>query len=192
MPPTLAALREAEWLSRRRAMAYCRAIAVLTGVMFVGAVVTSHDFVDLFGHPLGTDFVSFWTASQLALTERPAAVYDMATHHAAQMALFGKAASNYTAYFYPPAFLLFCLPLALLPYVAGWAAWIGVTGFALWRCLQKFLPSREMLLPILAYPALVLNAEHGQNGFLTGALFASAALVLPKQAKLAGLLLGCL
>ncbi len=75
--------------------------------------------VDPTGKPPGTDFVSSWTASELALRHAPAAVYDMAAHHAAQTALFGQAASRYTAFFYPPVFLLICLPLATVPYLAA-------------------------------------------------------------------------
>ena len=48
---------------------------------------------------------------------------DIAAHHAQQTAIFGRD-TGYAAFFYPPIFLLVCLPLAVLPYLAALAAWL--------------------------------------------------------------------
>ncbi len=45
-------------------------------------------------------------------------------------------------------------------------------------------------LLILAYPAVLLNFLHGQNGFLIAALFAGGLLALDKRPLVAGVLLG--
>jgi len=45
------------------------------------------------------------------------------------------------------------------------------------------------LLAAIAFPAVLINLGHGQNGFLTAGLFASALLALPKRPILAGILL---
>ncbi len=185
-------LRVADWLSADRARAYCRILLTVTVIAMAGWVLCSSGGVDPAGKPLGTDFVSFWTASELALQHRPAAAYDIAAHHAAQTAVFGRAAFRYTAFFYPPVFLLICLPLAMVPYLVALVAWLGLTGLALWRCLRAILPQASLALAIPAYPAMILNIGHGQNGFLTAALFGGAMLALPARPILAGLCFGCL
>ncbi|MGA3401588.1 MAG: glycosyltransferase family 87 protein [Acetobacteraceae bacterium] len=188
---SLAFLRDAPWLSEARCTVYARiflAVAVLTAVLLVA--LSSHG-IDRYGRPLGTDFKSFWAASHLALVGRPASVYDPLTHAAAERAAFGGREVGYAAFFYPPPFLLVCLPLALLPYLAALAAWQIVTGFAWLRVLQVLLGWRAVV-PILAFPAALLNLEHGQNGFLTAALFGMGALALRRRPMLAGVFLGCL
>ena len=85
-------------------------------------------------------------------------------------------------------FLLICLPLALLPYFWSLAAWLGLTG-GLCRAALGRLP-RGGTLAILAFPATWMNIMHGQNGFLTTALFTGAVAMLEKHPVWAGILLG--
>lgn len=49
-----------------------------------------------------------------------------------------------------------------------------------------------MLLLALAYPAVLINIGHGQNGFLTAALLGGALIVLDRRPILAGILIGLL
>src|SRR6202034_3711229 len=93
--------------------------------------------VDLAGNPLGADFISFWTAGRLALGN-PAQVYDAAAHFAAERALF-PSIREYTAFFYPPTFLLICAPLALAPYLLAAAIWLAATGAAFVAALRAYL-----------------------------------------------------
>ncbi len=148
--------------------------------------------VDPTGKPLGTDFVSFWTASQLALGGHPAAAYDPTQHEAAQQALFPGSRPGYYAFFYPPVFLLLCLPLALLPYLASLIAWLLAGLMGLLACVRLILPKPWPVLPILASPAVFVNAGHGQNGFLSAACFGSAMIMLERRPFVAGLCLGVL
>jgi hypothetical protein len=186
-----AALRDADWLTRDRAAAYARILFFLS---FAGAlmwVALSHGGVDRLGKPLGPDFVSFWTASSLALQGRATEAYDVARHWAAQKALFGPNVA-YTAFFYPPPYLLVCLPLALLPYLWSLALWLAATGLAYWRALSAFAGPRFDKLALLAFPGFLVNAGHGQNGFLSAALIGAGALWLDKRPIVAGLCLGAL
>jgi hypothetical protein len=48
------------------------------------------------------------------------------------------------------------------------------------------------LVLALAFPAVLINVGHGQNGFLTAALFGGALVLLDRRPLLAGLLLGLL
>jgi hypothetical protein len=184
-------LRDADWLTRDRAAAYCRIVFVMTFGLTLVWVARSHDAIDPAGKPLGTDFVSFWTASKIALGGRPAEVYDIAVHQAEQTALFSQDV-GYSAFFYPPPFLLICLPLATLPYLWSLFAWLTVTGFAYWRVVRAWLGERFGMLPILAFPAVLSNLGHGQNAFLSVALLGGGALALNRRPILAGVLFGAL
>jgi alpha-1,2-mannosyltransferase len=188
---TIDALRQADWLSRERATGYCRILFFITLGAIILWIALSHGAVDRSGKPLGTDFVSFWTASQIALGGHPAEVYDIPVHQAAQTALFPQS-EGYVAFFYPPAFLLICLPLALLPYLWSLALWLGITGYACYRVLRLWLGTRFGALPILAFPAMMSNLGHGQNAFLSTALFGGGALMLNARPIAAGLCLGAL
>ena len=184
-------LRDAEWLDARRARAYCLILFIVTALCMAGWAALSHGGVDPRGKPLGTDFTSFWTASQLALAGRPEAAYDLAAHHGAQSALFGRDL-GYAAFFYPPAFLLICLPLALAPYLASLGLWLAGTLLAYLAAMRAWLDARAGLVPILAFPAVMATLGHGQNAFLTAALLGGGCALLNRRPTLAGLLLGAL
>jgi alpha-1,2-mannosyltransferase len=190
----ISVIRDARWMTPDRARAYCNIVLAATTLGAIGwiGLALARGGIDLYGKPIGEDFISFWTASRIALSGSPAAVYDVDTHWAAQRALFDGAPLHYTAFFYPPVFLLICLPLGLLPY--GWSliAWLGVTGCAYWAAIRRLAGQSNMALPILAFPAVYWNAMYGQNGFLTTALFASALSTLETRPILAGICFGCL
>jgi alpha-1,2-mannosyltransferase len=194
VPQTLSALREAAWLDRTRAVNYCRILAAISLAAAIGWIAASHGGLDPVGKPLGTDFISFWAASKLALSGHAAAVYDPSANFAQQQAVFPGADIGLTAFFYPPIFLLLCLPLAMLPYLASLCLWLAATGYAYWRVLRAFLgeAGRGMLLPILAFPAVLSNIGHGQNAFLTTALFGGGVLALRRHPILAGICFGAL
>ena len=187
----LGAFRRADWLTAGRARAYGWLwLTVSLGVAVIWALL-SRGGLDPTGKPLGTDFMSFWTASQLALQGAPGEAWNVAAHHARESAIFGRD-TGYAAFFYPPVFLVICLPLALLPYLASLAAWLVATGALYWRMARAWLGARLGVMPILAFPAVLSNIGHGQNGFLSAALFGAGALWLERRPILAGLALGAL
>ncbi len=189
------ALRDADWLTPDRARAYARLwLAVAVAVTLAWAALAKGG-LDLMGKPLGSDFVSFWTASQMALGGHAAEVYQGA-HQAAEARLFGRDVGDY-AFFYPPVFLLVCLPLAGLPYLVSLAAWLAATGVAYAKVVRGFLgkagqDGRIGWVALLAFPGVLSNVGHGQNAFLSTALFGGGALLLDRRPYLAGVLLGCL
>jgi hypothetical protein len=161
---------------------------------FVGWVVyfaTSHGGIDAGGKPIGTDFIGFWAASRFALEGHPSWTYDPALQEAAIKALRPHADPGYP-FFYPPTFLLLCLPLALLPYYAALAAWLGASFLLLYTGLIRLLPQRWAILPILAFPGSLINLGHGQNGFLTAACLVWSVVLSPARPFLAGMCLGVL
>ena len=189
--PPSALLRDADWLTDERAIAYCRILGGMLAAMSIAWVVMATGGIDATGKPLGTDFMSFWAASRLALDGIPTAPWNMATHHDAQTAVFGRDV-GYAAFFYPPTFLLLCWPLALLPYLWSLAVWLLLTGAAYVKVVRGFAGERLGIVPVLAFPAVFVNAGHGQNGFLSAALLGGGALMLQSRPVLAGLCLGSL
>jgi alpha-1,2-mannosyltransferase len=186
-------LRDAHWMNRERAAAYSSIFVIAYMATALGWLALSDNGVDRLGKAIGTDFTSFWAASRLALEGRAPDVYQPAVHYQAQQASFSGADIGYSAFFYPPVYLLLCLPLALLPYLASLAAWLGLTGFAYWRMVRAYLGEHRWLaVPAFAFPATFINIGHGQNGFLTAALFGGGLLLLSRQPILAGVLFGCL
>jgi hypothetical protein len=184
-----AALSEARWFGAERARTYCRILAAAQAVTLVGLAASANGGLDPRGEPLGTDFVSFWTAARLAASGAPASAYDPVAHHAAQQAAFGGDFGWY-AFFYPPIFLALCLPLALAPYFVALAAWLAATGAAYLAAMRRLLDRRAGLLPILAFPGVLSNIGHGQNAFLSTAFFGFGVSFLATRPLLAGLCFG--
>jgi len=198
MAAIVAFFRNAAWLGPDRALAWIRLLTVASVLTTSALLVLTHGgrLPDPWGQPLGTDFSSFWTAARLALAGTPGASWDPIAHAAAQRASFPISAGfkpDYYAFFYPPPFLLICLPFGLLPYGLALVAWIGLTGVAFLATLREMLPRGwPTLLAGVGFPAFMLNAMYGQNGAFSAALFAAAAVWLDRQPWLAGACLGAL
>lgn len=140
--------------------------------------------MDWLGKPLGTDFISFWTAARMPAGQ----LYSIPAHYAAQKALFPV--KEYTAFFYPPVFALYCKALAA-PYFVALGLFLTATCAAYWFALSKWL-GRHALLFVVAFPTFFLTVGHGQTSFLSAALLGGGAYLLPKRPALAGLLFGLL
>ena len=188
---TLASVRDADWLTPERAKAYSLILLIIMSATALVWAVMARSGLDPLGKPLGTDFSSFWTASKLALSGHPLSAYDPATHHKAQTVLFGHDVGYY-AFFYPPIFLLICLPLALLPYPAALAAWLAAMGFAYWKTVRAFAGDKLVWWAALAFPAVFTTIEHGQNAFLSTALIGAGVLWMDRRPVIAGLCIGAL
>jgi alpha-1,2-mannosyltransferase len=188
----VAALRDADWLTAERARAWCRVLAAVSAVTSIVWIVLARDGVDRLGKPLGTDFVGFWVAAHMTLEGRIGSVYDVAAEVAGQHALFPGAAAGFYPFFYPPIFLLLCLPFAALPYFTALVAWLTAGFIPFFASLRRLLPQRWAILPILAYPGILVNAGHGQNGFFSGACLGGTLLLLERRPFLAGTCLGAL
>jgi len=191
----IAPFRDAAWLTPARVRAYLYLLGAITVAVVLGWIGLARHGLDLLGKPLGADFPSFWAASRLALQGVPIKVYHLAAHAAMERSAFGGAPVPYSAFFYPPAYLLICLPLGLLPYLASLAAWLGVTGYACWRVARAWLGGASMrrwALPMLAFPGVLSTVGHGQNAFLTTALFGAAILMGDRRPLLAGVCFGLL
>jgi hypothetical protein len=197
MSSWIAPLRDAEWFGPARARAYAIIIACL---MALGLIYGWASMVA--GHRLGyppqpgpprpdaTDFLSFWVAARLALQGHVAAVYDLGALGRAENAAAAMPPGTVLAFFYPPTFLLLCLPFALLPYLAGFTAFVAAQTMTLVAVLRRILPRGWGYLPILSFPGLLMNAATGQNGFISATCFGGALIWLDRRPAIAGACLG--
>jgi len=63
----VAVLRDAAWLTEARARRFTRIWLIISLLMAAAWLALSKGDLDPLGKPLGTDFVSFWIASKMAL-----------------------------------------------------------------------------------------------------------------------------
>lgn len=158
---------------------------------FAALLTQSRDLVYPSHGAVGFDFVTFWAASDLALSGHAAQAYDMTAIAAAERRALPQVADVYL-WHYPPPFQLVVLPLALVPYLWAYGLWL-----ALWlavyaaTCRAAFREPAPFWLAIGA-SAVYVNVLHGQNGLLTAALAAGGLLLLERRPLLAGLLIGAL
>jgi hypothetical protein len=183
-------LRQADWLDSR-VRGYLRLLAAIEIASLAWLLLTSHDGVDRNGFLIGTDFISFWTAGHMLVQHGD--VYDAAAHAAVERAYFFRP-HEFTAFYYPPVFLLLCWPFGFLPYFPALAAWLLTTGsaFALaaraW--LARLAPGWPLWLLLVAFPPVLLVVTHGQTSFLVAALLGMGALLARERPLVAGAMFG--
>jgi alpha-1,2-mannosyltransferase len=203
-------LQSGDWLTRERVRLVAAALLIASAAGFLFLVVTAHGGVDLQGRPLGTDFSNVYAAGSYVLGGNTDAAFDPVQQFAREQAIFG-AATQFYGWHYPPYFLFVAAPLALLPYGLALAVWqtvtLGLYLLAIGGIVSSFRSPRggspqstepasgmtaEWLLLALAFPAVLINIGHGQNGFLTAALLGGALVALDRRPLFAGILFGLL
>jgi hypothetical protein len=202
MTRVVRALRDAQWLGAERARAYGWILVILMwGALtydFVSTVLGHHPWRTVqgpSGKPAATDFLAFWSAGHAVLAGRTADAYNLDALSAIEHARAIMPHDVLLAFFYPPTFLLFCLPFALLPYIAGLVAFVGTSLGLMAAGLRRILGPGwppPAYLPIAAFPGLLMNAATGQTGFWSAACFAWALCWLEARPGLAGAALGML
>jgi len=192
----LSTIASGDWLVPERIFAYSAILLGFELLAFVYLVAATHGWLYQLKQPVSADFVSFYAAGRLALAGSPAAAYVQHLHYAAeQQATPGV---SYALFFYPPVFILLCAPFALLPYSVSLIAFETATLAACLAALVGIVRRPDdrrkwaLLLPLLAFPPMLINFGVGQNGFLTAALFGGATLLIDRRPGLAGILFGAL
>jgi alpha-1,2-mannosyltransferase len=177
--------RLAEFLTGERILAYCRILLAIELALFLLMVAGTHGWIVPLDRPSSTDFVSFYAAGKLA--------YDRAAQYAAEQQATA-AGIAYEYFYYPPVYLLLCALLARLPYLAAFIAFETTTLVLYLFVARRILgaPGLDVLVPLLAFPAVFWTLGLGQNAFLTAALFGAAILLVDRRPVTAGLLFGML
>jgi hypothetical protein len=179
------------WLDRERFTNYPRMVLGLFIVLAICWVVLSKDMVDMKGKPLGYDFITFWAASHVALAGHAADAYRIPLLFEAEK-IAVPASHSVFVWYYPPTFYLIVLPLALLPYIVAYWAFILPTLCLYLLTFRRVVWNAHAKWCIAAFPGLWMNLFHGQNAFLTAALAGAAMLCLKRRPVLAGVLIGLL
>jgi Glycosyltransferase family 87 len=185
-------LRSGDWLTGSRLRAYCLILLALSVLVFAGWIVVSDGLIDRTGQPIGTDFSNVYAAGSLTWQGRAADAYAPALQHAAEKAVFDGREVPFYGWHYPPFFFAIAFLVAALPYAGGLALWLVASFAAYLAAIRAILPRRETLLVAAAFPAVLVNVGHGQNGFLTAALLGGALHWLDRRPWLAGVLIGLL
>lgn len=180
-------LKDADWLNPPRLRGYLWLLAAFNIATLTLLVATSRGGVDRNGLLLGTDFLSFWAAS--SLSHHGGSAYDVVAHIAEQRQIYAGH-DGFTAFFYPPPFLLLCWPFASLGYFPALIVWLLASGAAFWFAVRAWL-GRVRWYVFAAFPPVWLTITHGQTSFLVAALLGGACwLIATRRGFLGGLLLG--
>jgi alpha-1,2-mannosyltransferase len=185
-------LQSGRWLTASRLRGYSRILLGLGVVIVMAWIALSNDLVDRNGKPIGTDFSNVYAAGRLTWLGRPADAYDPALQHQAEKAVFGGREVPFFGWHYPPFFFAVAFAVAALPYAWGLSLWLVASLGAYLAAIRAILPRSETLLVASAFPAVLVNIGHGQNGFLTAALLGGALHLLGNRPVIAGLLIGLL
>lgn len=184
-------LKRMDWLNARRVGGYLRIFAVLNVATIVWLVATSHGGIDINGYLLGSDFISFWTTGHMLVDHGNP--YDGAAHILAQRTYYSTEGA-YTAFYYPPPFLLFCWPLGWLAYFPALGLWVATTGVFCFAAIHRWWAKAELGKPLwllfAAFPAVPIVVTHGQTAFLVAGLLGLGAWLVPTRPLLAGVLFG--
>ncbi|MGI4755948.1 MAG: glycosyltransferase family 87 protein [Janthinobacterium lividum] len=175
----------------KRAQAYAYTVAATLLLVSVILLARTHNLIDPTGHPLGNDFVTFWSASKLALSGHPADAYSLPLISGAEH-LAIPASSNTYAWFYPLPYFLLVLPLAYLPYTLSFVAFEILTLTTFLATYSHLFPKRADRWLMVGYAAIWINFWGGQNGFITATLLGTAVFLPSTRPKLAGFTLGLL
>ena len=198
MAKLISLLRSGDFLTRQR-------VTILAGGLIAGyalsllfLLLTAQGLNDYAGRPLGTDFSNVYAAGVAAAAGDATAPFDVHRQLAMERQIFGPATPFY-GWHYPPFFLFVAMMLAKLPYLAALLVWQGASLLLYLGAMTLLLrksriahgkEDRRWLLAALGFGAVFLNLIHGQNGFLTAALFAAALALLDERPVVAGLLFG--
>lgn len=186
------ALREMRGLTPQRVRAHARTATLLFALALAALWVTAREGVDAFGRPVGTDFASFYAAGVLAREGRAVEAYDWQAIHAVERAMFGEGTPLYI-WTYPPFSLLPMSGLAALPYALALCAFLGGTFALCWQVARRVAPPGDAAFwAIAGFPAVWMNAAHGQNGFLSAAILGAGLCLMPARPFAAGAALGLL
>lgn len=187
----ISSLRDAPWITASRVSVYPRIFVTAYLCTYLLWLLAFHG-LSRNGVAIGADFINSWAGSQLALTGHPEQVYNFAKIHSAEQVALGSRDVKVFGWYYPPTFLLLVLPFALVPYLWALGGWTLATLSAYLAALRKIAPYNQTIWLALAFPGAWINLTNGQNGFLTGALFAAGLVYLEEQPILAGVFFGLL
>lgn len=180
----------AHWLNQERVNVYAWIFLVIF-TLFLGMLIHESFISSTAKDPRpDRDFITFYAAAELADAGRSVDAYDLDKMYAAEKAVWAK--SEKYAWFYPPTFHAFVKPLTLLEYKPAFAAFMLLTLALYLYAASQLARHHNILFPVLAFPAVLVNLIYGQNAFLTASLAMLALLHLSKKPWFSGFCIGLL
>lgn len=183
--------KKRHWLTRQRVRAYAGALVIIYVLAPLASFLHSNWTHLLLPGTLAQDYLAFWSASHLALQHHAMDAYTVKTIGAVEHSAV-KDFINFLPWLYPPTFLLFIYPIALLPYQLSDAIFLGLTLLAFVLVIRATLPGKLTVLTALAFPGVAITLLSGQNSFLTAAIMGCGLVLLPRRPILSGMCLGLL
>lgn len=180
-----------DWLNRKRIGVYTWSLILVFVAVGLYWFVGGSGISDRRNLPMGTDYICFYAASEMAKEGQVLDIYNITKIWEKESEIVGHFINPF-GWYYPPTFLLFVYPLSYLPYIVSLTIWISTTLYAYIAVLRRIVPDHLIYGLALAFPGTLQNILHGQNGFLTAALLGWGLLLLQKNAWAGGLILGLL
>lgn len=164
----------------------CWVIAMLSGLVRV---------VDAVGRAPGRtgifDFHAFMIAGRLTWAGHLADAYHSKTMLALEQQLGGQ--KVFMPWTYPPLFGVLMAPFSRMPIAVAFSLFVLATFALFVFAVARLAPRWGWLVLLTLEPCIVIDLAVGQNGFLTGALFAfAAAAFIRRRPGQGGLAIGAL
>lgn len=162
-------------------------------LVYIFWILTGTGMFDRNGNYIGYDFLCFYTAATKALAGDVSEIYDIYKFKEFELQIIGNVEYDiFLPWLYPPHFLMFISPLALLPYLPSLFLWLAATLAGYVAVVRKIAPHPYTYGFVLAFPSTLINFGYAQNGFLSAILLGAGLLLLAKRPIVAGILLGFL
>ncbi|HVN29907.1 MAG TPA: glycosyltransferase family 87 protein, partial [Candidatus Binataceae bacterium] len=162
----IARLRDGDFVTGARVEGYSRLIGIVYLAIFAASIAAGWSPA-VSHHVIATDYSKCVAASSLALHGRAAAAYDHQAEERAEREVTGDPDFPFLIWDYPPPFLLFVLPAAMLPYKASLLMWTLITFAGYLLVMRAMAGEYRAWWPILAFPGAMVTVLDGQNGFIT-------------------------
>lgn len=169
----------------RRLTAYASAALAVQVLVLAIWIVRFYILEDHSSPMVGVDFAVFWSAARVAMEHGAASVFSPQWMLPKEVAL---GLENYSAWPYPPTFLLAVLPLGYLPFGVALILYsvlgLMVYGAALAHFCRRL--DRAYLPLLVAFPGVAIAIGLGQNSLFTVAAAGAALAMIEFEAALAG------
>ncbi|SDD59444.1 glycosyltransferase family 87 protein [Paraburkholderia lycopersici] len=183
--------RRRHWLTRQRLCVYSGALLLIYILVPVAQIVHANWLHQFSFASKARDYIAFWSASHLVLQGHAAQAYSLKLLGAVEKSAVPDL-KGILPWVYPPTFLLFLYPVALLPYELSAWLFFGLTLVVFVVAINAIVPGRISTLLALAFPGVIITALSGQNGLLTASFMGFGLALLPRRPVWAGVALGLL
>lgn len=151
-------------------------------------VLSSRQHLMPSGQPVGSDYITYWSASEMAHAGRLADSYQLNAIAAVQQ--LAAPVDSVWEWFYPPTFALLLSPLTTHDYLASFFVF-SIATLAIYAIAIRYIQPPARFLPaLLLAPSVFINLYNGQNASLTAGLAGLGLAGLNRFPIVGGIILG--